>query len=120
MLAKEKRIRSTRDFKKVYQKGSFFFQKSFNINYLKNKTNFTRLGFVVGKKVSSKAVIRNQIKRKFRESARVLYDDLPKGYDIIINIKKEALNIKQKELEAEIRNSIQKIGKNEKNNSSYN
>lgn len=111
MLPKEKRIRSANDFKKVYQKGTFFYHKFFNINYLPNRTSLTRIGFVVGKKASNKAVVRNEVKRKARESVRRLYDDFPKGYDVVINIKKEALKVDQKELEAEIRKLIQRISK---------
>lgn len=111
MLSKEKRIRDASDFKRVYQKGAFFYHNLFNVNYLKNRTSLTRVGFVIGKKVSNKATVRNNLKRKFRESARHLYEELPKGYDIVINIKKEALGKKQKELETEIQRALQKIGK---------
>ncbi|MBW6431861.1 ribonuclease P protein component [Patescibacteria group bacterium] len=120
MLSKEKRIRDTKDFKRVYQKGTFFYHRFFNLSYLKNRGSLTRLGFVIGKKVSNKAVVRNSLKRKFREASRKLYEQAPKGYDVVINIKKEALGVKQSELEPEIQRALQRIGKNEKGNSNTN
>lgn len=120
MLPKEQRVRDTKDFKRIYGKGSFFFAKYFNINYLPNKTHNARLGFVVSKKVNAKAIVRNKIKRQFREASRKLYQEAPKGYDIVISIKKEALGVKYSELETEIQKALQKIGKNEKNISNNN
>ena len=42
----------------------------FGVYVAKNKLNHARLGLVVSKKVSKKAVIRNRIKRHVRESFR--------------------------------------------------
>lgn len=116
MLSKDKRVRSAGDYKRIYSKGSFFSSRFFTVNYMTNRTQKTRIGFVVSKKATKKATERNKIKRQFRETARALYEEAPKGYDIVINIKKEALGIGHKELLAEIQNSFQRIGKNEKNN----
>jgi len=118
MPSKDKRIRDTKDFAKIYKKGSFFSSKYFNANFLSNRGNPTRLGFVVGKKVSKKAVTRNRLKRQLREAARRLYDQAPRGYDIVISVKKEAVVAKPAELETEIQKLFQRIGQNEKNYSS--
>jgi len=48
----------------------------------------TRIGIVVGKKFSKKAVERNRVKRILREEVRKLYGQLDTGYDIVIFVKK--------------------------------
>lgn len=102
MLPKEKRISLEKDFKRAYQKGSFFATPLFHVNYLVNNLGFSRLGIVISKKIEPKSVKRNQIKRKFREASRQLYDLLPKGYDFVINVKKSALDADFSEIKQEL------------------
>lgn len=111
MLPKEKRLRSERDFKRVYQKGSFFSLRFFNVNYIPNKLGLTRLAFVVNKKAAKKAVVRNTLKRAFREVFRSLYSNIPAGYDIVINIRPEAIGAKQPEIAAEAKKFIEKLSR---------
>lgn len=82
-------------------RGSFFSLRFFNVNYAPNRLGFTRLAFVVNKKTAKKAVERNEIKRKLREIFRALYDTLPTGYDVIVNVKREALEANSDALRAE-------------------
>lgn len=109
MLPREKRVRNERDFKRIYQKGSFFSVGSFTLNFLPNRMSFSRLGIVVSKKAESKATDRNQTKRRFREASRKLYDILPPGYDVIVTIKKTAKGRKFTELEKEVSEAFKKI-----------
>lgn len=105
MLPKEKRLRNTRDFKRVYQKGSFFSVELFSINFMPNRQGSSRLGIVVTKKVEPKSTRRNQVKRKFREAARGLYEKIPAGFDVIITIKAPA---KEADFE-KIRGELEKV-----------
>ncbi|MDD3480906.1 MAG: ribonuclease P protein component [Patescibacteria group bacterium] len=111
MLPKEKRLRDTKDFKRVYVRGSFFSGKYLTINYLINKTHLTRVGVVAGKKVSAKAVERNKVKRRAREAVHALYEKLPAGYDIIVNIKKEAKSASVADLGKDLAGLIGKVDK---------
>lgn len=108
MLPKEKRLTNTRDFKRVYQKGSFFSVGLFSVNYLPNKSSFTRIGIVINKKVEPKAVNRNRLKRQLREVARKYYSKLPAGVDVIITIKKAAVGTKFEEIE---KSFVEAVGK---------
>jgi ribonuclease P protein component len=110
MLPKEKRLRSEKDIKRVYQKGSFFSLRSFNINYLPNRLGMTRLAFVINKKVAKKAVERNSVKRLFREAFRQLYGTIPSGYDVVVGIKRESLGLKLTEITDEAKKAVGKIG----------
>jgi ribonuclease P protein component len=58
-----------------------------NFLYLKVKNNdleFSRFGIIVSKKISNKAVVRNQIKRRLREAINNREEKIKKGMDIII------------------------------------
>lgn len=109
MLPREKRLRAERDIRRVYQKGSFFSLRPFNINYVPNRLGFTRLAFVINKKVAKKAVDRNKVKRLFREAFRQLYATLPSGYDVVVGIKREALKIKLEEIATEAKKVAERI-----------
>lgn len=110
MLPREKRVRNERDFKRIYQKGSFFSVGSFSVNYLPNRMSLSRLGIVVSKKTEPKATDRNRAKRRFREAARRLYDVLPAGYDVIVTVKKSGRGKNFTEIEKEISEAFKKIG----------
>lgn len=108
MLPKEKRLTDTRDFKRVYQKGSFFSVGYFSVNYLPNKSSFTRIGIVINKKTAPKAVDRNKLKRQLREVVRNGYEKIPAGLDLVITIKK-AGNFKLEEIEKAFNEAVEKI-----------
>jgi ribonuclease P protein component len=80
MLPKVNRLRSKRDFKRTLSgqriaSGPYFaiyallsFKEATSSTYLANQC--PRIGFVVSKKVHKRAVIRNRLKRQFREIFR--------------------------------------------------
>jgi ribonuclease P protein component len=111
MLPKEKRLIETRDFKRVYTKGSFFSVPLFNLNFMSNRSQLTRVGIVISKKIAKRAVDRNRAKRQFREAVRSFYEILPKGYDIIISVKEKALGASYGDIEAEIKKAFERVGK---------
>jgi ribonuclease P protein component len=88
VLTRDKRLIKNRDFDRAYQKGKRCFSESFNLIFLPNRSSVTRIGIVVGKKFSKKAVERNRAKRVFREAIRPLYPHIKPGYDIVIFAKK--------------------------------
>jgi len=63
--------------------------KEFLLLARENGLDFPRLGIIVSKKVSKRAVDRNRIKRVIRESFRQIQDSLPQR-DIIILVRPPA------------------------------
>ena len=57
----------------------------------RNGLSVNRFGIVVSKKIDKRAVIRNKIKRIFREALSELNKNLVPGHDILLIAKKEVL-----------------------------
>jgi ribonuclease P protein component len=103
MLPYKNRLINKSDFEKVYRFGAFF---SFNNIYLKvreNKGTETRVGFSVGIKFSKKAVERNRLKRQLRAIVGKNKENIKKGWDIVIMVKKEGkTKLDSRELEKNV------------------
>ncbi|MEA3344329.1 MAG: ribonuclease P protein component [Patescibacteria group bacterium] len=84
MLAKENRLRKTKDFEKVFKKGKAHKEDFLFIKIAENGLKDSRFGFVVSKKVSKKALDRNRIKRQLRGLIKEKLPNIKKGLDIII------------------------------------
>jgi len=106
MLKKENRLKKKKDFDSVYKKGKTIAGKLVFLKILKNNLDISRFGFIISKKISKKAVIRNKIKRKLREIIKK--EIIKKGFDIIINTNLEILNKDYNEIRLEIRNLFKK------------
>ncbi len=81
MLAKDNRLKKKKDFEDVFKKGRGFKEKFLFLKIKKNDLKISRFGFAVGLKVSKKAVVRNQIKRRLREVMRLKIKQIKPGID---------------------------------------
>ncbi len=93
MLFKENRLRKKKDFERVMKdKQSRALSVSFLTGrFLGNGSASSRIGFVVSKKVSRKAVQRNKAKRRLREAGRFLFNQIKPGFDVIIFTRPEII-----------------------------
>ncbi|MDD3032766.1 MAG: ribonuclease P protein component [Candidatus Pacebacteria bacterium] len=82
MLKRENRLTKKKDFERVYKKGRGIKTDSLFLKILENEQEITRIGIVISKKVSKRAVIRNKIKRRIREIVKK--SSLKPGFDLII------------------------------------
>jgi len=110
MLPKENRLTKNTDFQAVYKKGKFFGTKLIHFKYMKNSLPNTRVGFVIGTKVSKSAVKRNKIKRQMRDIFRLKLDNIKKGYDIAVIVKPGAIDMDYDEIVKNIDWALSKIG----------
>ncbi|MCK4781867.1 ribonuclease P protein component [Candidatus Parcubacteria bacterium] len=84
MLSKENRLRNKKDFDRIFKKGKGFKQDFLFLKLIKNNLETNRFGFIVSQKISKKAVIRNKIKRRLRESIKAKSGEMRVGYDVVL------------------------------------
>jgi len=88
MLEKKYRISKNKDFKNVFDGGVFVKGDFISIKVKKidspDKIQHTRIGFVVGKSVTKKAVLRNKIKRQLRSAVYGCIEEIKEGLDIVM------------------------------------
>lgn len=84
MLPKENRLRKKKDFERVFRQGKGFKERFLALKIIENKRVESRIGFVVSKKYSKKAVLRNKFKRQLREQIRKRLKGIKGGYDVVI------------------------------------
>jgi len=110
MLPKESRLRKTQDFDLLFKKGRFFGTKFINIKFMENNSSKTRVGFVVGTKVSKLSTRRNTLKRRMREVIGLNLDKIKPGFDISIMAKPGATELEYAEIEKDLLWALNKIG----------
>lgn len=84
MLPKINRLRSDKDFKRVFGSGKAAENPFVRVKFVENQRKETRFGFVVGIKFAKKAAARNLTKRRLRAAARFLLARAKPGFDIVI------------------------------------
>ena len=86
-LGREKRVRSKKDFDRIYQANVYAADDVLVIRGCRSEA--TRLGLSVSRKVGN-AVVRNHWKRRIREAFRQCYQQLPDGVDLVVRPRKGA------------------------------
>lgn len=105
MLPKEYRLKRKKDFEKVLRRGKLLAKNFLILKTVKNNLKTIRIGVVVSRKVSKKAVLRNKAKRKIREAIRANIKKIKPGYDLIFFTKK---GIEKKSF-SEIKEEVEKL-----------
>lgn len=99
------RIKSPKDFKRCQQKGYRHVTRHFKIFIIKSDQPQARFGVVVSKAVGN-AVVRNQWKRKLRESFRLSKHSWKQACDIVVLVRAQdappPLRVVQNELDREL------------------
>lgn len=127
MLQEENRLKKVRDFNLVFKYGRWQRGRILDLKYLElakksdyfpkkvDKEEFAKqlkLAFTVGLKVDKRATVRNRLRRKMRESVRLLVKDgrLKRGYYILLAARKESLEKNFNEIKEEIELLLRRAG----------
>ncbi len=86
------RLKKNWEFKRVYRNGRTVVSRNIVLYYCPNRLEGNRIGFSINKKVG-KSVIRNKIKRIYKEAFFRVNRQLCKGYDFIIIARKPAADV---------------------------
>ena len=107
MLARINRLTKKADFEKVKAEGRFVTSKLFSMSTLDRKDGRpSRFGFVVSKKVSNKAYVRNKLKRIMREVVKKYMVEMKSGMDVVVIAKSGGIQGIRGTMEAELKNIL--------------
>jgi ribonuclease P protein component len=110
MLKKENRLSSNFEFNVTRKYGKYYKGKYFHIYFLKPK-NYegpTKVGVVVSTKFDKRAVVRNRIKRIFRDIIRKNFDSISKeGLWVVVHPKTTCTNARYEEISSEFNKILQ-------------
>ena len=109
-----KGLKKDSDFRKVYKHGKSFANKYLVMYILDNKSDHSRIGISISKKVGN-AVIRNKLRRRIKECYRLNGDENVKdGFDIIFIARVASKECEYKDIEKSIKYLMKKSGMQKK------
>ena len=108
MLKKKYRLNKTKEFNKIWQLGRSGYGPILGLKLLPNDLPYSRFAFLISKKVSKRAVVRNLLKRRLREIIKLDWLTLS-GYDAVIIALPSAANKSFAELRAEVQFLFKKL-----------
>lgn len=82
-------LKKNKEFNRVYRRGKSAGARGVALVYCRARHASVRVGFAVGKKVGN-AVVRNKVKRRFREAFARQLPSVKPGYDLIFIARSEA------------------------------
>lgn len=106
MLKKEFRLRKKCEFLELKEKGRKINSSLFGLVYLKSEKS--KFGWIVSKRISKKAVDRNKIRRRLAEVVKNNWID---GFKILLLVRPEILDKKLIEIEREWKRLIDTLKK---------
>lgn len=90
------------DFAKIFSRGKTVQNSFFFIYSIKTDLNLSRFAVIVPSKVSTKATVRNKIRRRIQTTIRKNILNLKTGFDIIILVKPKVKDQKFLQLEGSL------------------
>ena len=102
-------IKENRDFSRLYRSGSFYSSDCLILYLKNNKSGIKRLGVTVSKKVG-KAVIRNRVRRRIKESYRELEEKIVSSSDFVIVARVKAAECDYKKIKSALIYLFKKAG----------
>lgn len=119
MLTKKHRLPKKR-IEQVKNSGRYFQTPFFSLVYLSGRQTDSQFAFVLSKRVSKKATIRNKTKRLIAGSVREMMTDIRSGFWAVFLVKRAALDQNKEALSQAVQDVFGRIGllvKDEKINS---
>jgi len=112
VLPRKNRLREERDIKRIFLKGERFNSPFFTLISLTNINKESRATVIVSKKYDKRAVYRNKLKRKFRETIHHSILSLRPSSDIIILPKANSKDTSFYKLQESFKEIFKKLNNN--------
>lgn len=101
-LQKVNRLKSTRDFKKIFKEGRRVISSHFVLYSLSNRLSASRLGITISSRNIPLSTRRNRIKRIAREFWRLRKPNYPEPKDVVLVVKKGTDGLPNEDIVQEI------------------
>ena len=110
MIPRKFRLTGRRDIEKIKKTGNMIQSASFALIWLSsgNESINPRFGIIVSKKISTKATVRNKVKRSLRYILMQLVPQIKRGYDLMFLTKKNILDLDMQILKKEMETLLKK------------
>ena len=102
-------VKENYEFRRIYRKGKSVVSPYMVLYCQKNRQGRTRLGVTVSTKLG-KAVVRNRVRRRFRELWRLNKVDMLPGWDIILVARVRAIEAPYQKLDSAYRKLLREAG----------
>jgi len=102
------RIVRSSDYRALYKTGCKIHSSHFVLFSRGNALGHSRLGITASRKVG-RSVVRNRVKRLFREIFRRSFDQIPKRYDMVVNAKSGCDKVSYESLRMEFLAAVKKL-----------
>jgi ribonuclease P protein component len=102
-------LKNNYEFRRLYTKGKSAASPYAVVYFRKNRSPANKLGLTVSTKLG-KAVVRNRIRRRFKEIYRLNEEKFTPGIDIVIVARAKSRNARYRELEADFLSLSRKLG----------
>ena len=97
------------EFRRLYSKGKSVASPYAVVYCRKNKSSANRLGLTISTKIG-KAVLRNKIRRRYKEIYRLNEEKFTPGYDIVVVARTKSRTALYRELETDFLNLSRRLG----------
>ena len=102
-------VKQNSDFRRIYRRGRSAVSGGVVVYCLKNRQGMSRLGVTVSTKLGH-AVVRNRVRRRFRELSRLHRADMLPGWDIIMVGRVRAAELPYQKLEKQYLRCLAELG----------
>jgi len=101
-------IKKNAEYRKVYGRGKSVADRNLVLFFLENNLRISRFGFTVSRKIGN-AVMRNRIRRLFRESCRLNMDKFPEGYDLVLLARRGIVGAGYRQVEESLLKLLKRV-----------
>ena len=102
-------LKKNSDFRRLYGKGKSTATPFLALYCRKNRLDHNRAGYTVSTKLGH-AVVRNRVRRRFREIVRLNRERLLPGYDLVLVARSRAVDAEYRKLERAYLTACRKLG----------
>ena len=105
-----KSLSQKKDFERVAKIGQPFFAPELGFKITKNNLGKNRYGIVIPTVIDKRATVRNTIRRRIKEVARLADPNLKQGFDLMFLVRESVKDLKYQEIEGKLVVLFKKAG----------